>query len=196
MVAKSGFGGTDNLPHTLVWQTLVISCITLINFNWSNHKFVSWHDVWTLFGVVHFAYMCSTRSIYCLFLLCAPLVVNPLLKLLKLDQTCLNAIFRFIWSPWAFASTCMCCYIYTWQHPLEHSFNLLAIILKLLHSRISTFLACFEGKLQFLGSSLISAYVNKGEKFPHSQCHLKLSDMHSFERDCTCSGGVAFEVFC
>ena len=32
-----------------------------------------------------------------------------------------------------------------------------------------------------MGSSLISAYVNKGEKFPHSQCHLKLRDMHSFE---------------
>jgi hypothetical protein len=68
--------------------------------------------VWTLFGVVHFAYMCSTRSISCLSLLCAPLVVNPLLKLLNLDQTCLSAICCLIWSPWAFASTCMCCYMY------------------------------------------------------------------------------------
>jgi hypothetical protein len=84
----------------------------LVSKIWSNHKFVSWHDVWTLFGVVHFAYMCSTRSISYLSLLCAPLVVNPLLKLLKLDQTCLNAIFHLIWSPWAFASTCLCCYIY------------------------------------------------------------------------------------
>ena len=60
----------------------------------------------------------------------------------------------------------------------------------------SAFIACFEGELQSLGSSLISACVNKGEKYPHSQCHLKLSDIHSFERDRTCSGGVAFEVFC
>jgi hypothetical protein len=119
----------------------------LVSKIWSNHKFISWHDVWTLFGVVHFAYMCSTRSISCLSLLCAILMVNPLLKLLKIDQTCLNAIFHFIWSPWAFASTCMCCYIYTWQHQLEHLFNLLALILKLLHLCISVFIAWFEGEL-------------------------------------------------
>jgi hypothetical protein len=117
MVAKSGFGGTDNLPHTLGLTNFGDKLhnsdkFHLVSKIWSNHKFVSWHDVWTLFGVVHFVYMCSTRSISYLSLLCAPLVVNPLLKLLKLDQTCLNAIFHFIWSPWAFASTCMCCYIY------------------------------------------------------------------------------------
>jgi hypothetical protein len=78
-----GIGLTWSISQ--VWQTLVISCITPIKFNWylriwSNHKFVSWHNVWTLFGVVHFAYMCSTRLISCLYLLCALLVVNPLLN--------------------------------------------------------------------------------------------------------------------
>ena len=99
----------------------------------------------------------------------------------------------------------ICVAIYTWQHQLEPLFNLLTIILKLLHSCISAFIAWFEGEMQSLGSSLISACVNKGEKFStltmtqggrNFQFHLKLRDMHSFERDCTCSGGVAFEVFC
>jgi hypothetical protein len=36
---------------------------------------------------------------------------------------------------------------------------------------IYAFIACFEGELHSLGSNLISAYVNKGEKFPQSQYH-------------------------
>jgi hypothetical protein len=38
--------------------------------------------------------------------------------------------------------------MYTLQHQLEHLFNLLAIILKLLHLCISAFIAYFEGELQ------------------------------------------------
>jgi hypothetical protein len=55
--------------------------------------------------------------------------------------------------------------MYTWWHQLEHSFNLLAIILKLLHLYIFSSIACFKGELQSLGSSLISACVNKGERY-------------------------------
>jgi hypothetical protein len=162
---------------------------------WSNHKFVSWHDVWTLFGVVHFAYMCSTRLISYLYLLCALLVVNPLLNcsnLIKLATMPYFVSFDHFEHLLALVFVDM----YTWQHQLEHLFNLLAIILKFLHLCISAFIACFEGVLQSLGSSLISAYVNKGEKFSHSQCHNhpKLRDMHSFEWDCICSGGVALEM--
>jgi len=66
-----------------------------------------------------------------------------------------------------------------------------------------------------LGSSLISACVNKGEKFPHSQCHKgtqgekysekgkKLPIPPKVEKICIhlreialVQGGVAFEVFC
>jgi hypothetical protein len=150
MVTKSGFDGTDNLPHTLVLTNFGDKLHNSDNFHlvskiWSNHKFISWHDVWTLFGVVH---LCSIRSISCLSLLCALLVVSPLLKLLKLDQTCLNAIF-LIWSPWAFTITCMCCYIYM-TATIKHLFNLLAIILKLLYLCISVFIAWFEGELHSL----------------------------------------------
>jgi hypothetical protein len=149
MIDKSGFDGIDNLPHTFIWQTLVISCITLIKFNcylniWSNHKFVSWHDVWTLFGVVHFAYMCSTRLISSLYLLCALLVVNPLFNcsnLIKLATMPYFVSFDHFEHLLALVFVDM----YTWQHQLEHLFNLLAIILKLLHLCISIFIAYFEG---------------------------------------------------
>jgi hypothetical protein len=126
--------------------------------------------VWTLFGVVHFAYMCSTRLISCLYLLCALLVVNPLLNCSNLIKL---AIMPYFVSFDHFEHLLALVFVdmYTWQHQLEHLFNLLAIILKLLHLCIYAFIACFEGKLQSLGSSLISAYVNKGEKFSHSQCH-------------------------
>jgi hypothetical protein len=174
MIDKSGFDVIDNLPHTFVWQTLVISCITPIKFNWlkiwSDHKFVSWHDVWTLFGVVHFAYMCSTRLISCLYLLCAHSVVNPLLNCSNLIQLATMSYF-VSFDHFEHLLALVFVDMYTWQHQLEHLFNLFAIILKLLHLCIYAFIACFEGGLHSLGSNLISAYVNKGEKFPHSQYH-------------------------
>jgi hypothetical protein len=175
MIDKSGFDGIDNLPHIFVWQILVISCITPIKFNWylkiwSNHKFISWYDVWTLFGVVYFAYMCSTRLISCLYLLCALLVVNTLFNCSNLIKLATMSYF-VSFDHFEHLLALVFVDIYTWKHQLVHLFNLLAIILKLLYLCIFAFIACFEGELQSLDSSLISAYVNKGEKFPHSQCH-------------------------
>jgi hypothetical protein len=154
MIDKSGFDGIDNLPHIFLWQTLVISYITPIKFNWylkiwSNHKFVSWHDVWTLFGVVHFAYMCSIRLISCLYLLCALLVVNPLLNCSNLIKLATMPYF-IPFDHFEHLLALVFVDMYTWQHQLEHLFNLLAIILKLLHLCSSAFIAYFEGELQSL----------------------------------------------
>ena len=56
----------------------------------------------------------------------------------------------------------------TWQYPLQHSLILIDILMKLLHFlRPYAFSTYFEGELQSLGFSLISAYINKGENVSH-----------------------------
>jgi hypothetical protein len=101
----------------------------------------------------------------------------------------------------------MCCYIYIIASTSVF-FNLLAKILKLLHFCIHYIHSMFWGGVVVFGLKLDKCmcqqggevsthYVTRGEIFRKGgeTSNSTQSWEHSFERDCTCSGEVAFELF-